>query len=132
MKRTVKVYQATFEKKEQFKGLQRFISIEREVEREGKHQTTLSYHISSLQASARRFAHGIVFHRGGIENRLHWVKDVVFKEDDSSITMGAGPQNFSILRNIAINIFSNQGFKSMTSAIRFVADSIPSLIKLLI
>jgi len=132
VKRLVKVYPATDDLKNQFKGLKRFISIEREVEREGKHQTTLSYHISSLEASARRFAHGIVEHRGGIENRLHWVKDVVFKEDESSITAGAGPQNFSILRNIAINVFSSQGFKSMTSAIRFVADEIPSLMKLLI
>lgn len=132
VKRTVKVYQATDEMRSQFKGLQRFLSVEREVEREGKRQTTFSYHISSLEVSARRFSHGIVEHRGGIENRLHWVKDVVFKEDDSSITKGSGPQNFSILRNIAINIFSNQGFKSMTNAIRKVADSIPSLMKLLI
>ncbi len=132
IKRTVKVYFATDETKDQFKGLQRFISIERDVEREGRRETTLSYHISSLDVSARRFALGIVAHRGGIETRLHWVKDVVFKEDDSSITTGQGPKNFSILRNMAINIFSTQGFKSMTSAIRFVAYSIPSLIKLLI
>ncbi len=52
------------------------------------------------------------------ENRLHWLKDVVFKEDDSSITAGKGPQKISILRNMAINIFSRRGFKSMTSAIR--------------
>jgi hypothetical protein len=52
--------------KKPFKGLKRFISIERKAEREGKRQTTLSYHLSSLEVSARRFAHGIVEHRGGI------------------------------------------------------------------
>lgn len=132
VKRTVKIYPATGEMMTQFKGLQRFISIEREVVRYGQCETTLSYHISSLEASARRFAHGIVGHRGGIENRLHWVLDVVFKEDDSSITKGSGPQNFSVLRKIAINIFAKKGFKSITNAIRKVADEIPSLMKLLI
>ncbi len=88
----------------QFRGLQRFFCVERPVKREGQHETTFSDSLSSLETSARRFAFGIVGHRGGIENRLHWVKDVVFKEDDSSIIAGSGPPNFSILRNIAINI----------------------------
>jgi hypothetical protein len=69
---------------------------------------------------------------GATENRLHWVLDVVFKEDDSSITKGSGPQNFSVLRKIAINIFAKKEFKSITNAIRKVADEIPSLMKLLI
>ncbi|MBD2293237.1 transposase [Anabaena sphaerica FACHB-251] len=39
-----------------------------------------------------------------IENRLHWVKDVVFKEDDSKIRLGHAPANLSVLRAIALNI----------------------------
>lgn len=131
VKRTVKIYPASDEMAHQFQGLQRFICVERDVEREGQRETTLSYHISSLEASARRFSLGIVGHRGGVENRLHWVLDVVFKEDDSSITTSSGPQNFSLLRKIAINIFSSQGFKSITGAIRKVADDILPLVELL-
>ena len=40
----------------------------------------------------------------GIENSLHWVLDVVFKEDDSRIRMGHGDWNFSVIRRIALNL----------------------------
>jgi predicted transposase YbfD/YdcC len=47
--------------------------------------------------TASEFADGIRGH-WGIENRLHWVKDVVFKEDSSRIRTGNAPANFSIVR----------------------------------
>jgi hypothetical protein len=51
----------------------------------------------------------------GIENRLHWVKDVVFKEDASRVYQGNTPANFSIVRAIAINIFRQNGYDSVTT-----------------
>ena len=40
----------------------------------------------------------------GIENRLHWVKDVVFGEDAAPFSNYNAATNWSIIRNIAINL----------------------------
>lgn len=40
----------------------------------------------------------------GIENRLHWVLDVAFNEDDHTLSKGYAPQNFNILRQLALNL----------------------------
>ncbi|MEZ4711192.1 MAG: ISAs1 family transposase [Caldilineaceae bacterium] len=39
-----------------------------------------------------------------IENSLHWVLDIAFREDESRIRKGNGPQNFAVLRHIALNL----------------------------
>jgi predicted transposase YbfD/YdcC len=40
----------------------------------------------------------------GIENRLHWVLDVVFNEDRGRTRKDNGPENFAVLRHLAVNI----------------------------
>jgi hypothetical protein len=40
----------------------------------------------------------------GIENELHWVLDMAFDEDRSRIRRGSGPDNFALLRKIALNL----------------------------
>ncbi len=40
----------------------------------------------------------------GIENSLHWVLDVAFREDDCRIRKDNAPQNFAMLRQIAVNL----------------------------
>lgn len=39
-----------------------------------------------------------------IENSLHWWVDVTLREDESRIWMDAGPENFAIMRHIALNL----------------------------
>jgi predicted transposase YbfD/YdcC len=72
-----------------------------------------------LVGNAVTFAQGIRGH-WGIENRLHWVKDVVFDEDRSSIHTGQAPANLSLLRAIALNVLRRSGYSSITSAQRFL------------
>jgi len=59
--------------------------------------------LSSVNASPKRL---LALNRGhwGIENRLHWVRDVTFDEDRSQVRTGAGPRMMATMRNIAISL----------------------------
>ena len=92
--------------------------------------TEISYYISSLAISATKFNKGIRAHCG-IENKLHWVKDVTFKEDSSKIKTGYAPENMSIIRNIVINVLRKNGYKNLAQATRLLSNSITQTSRLL-
>ena len=57
-----------------------------------------------------------------IENRLHWVRDVTFAEDQSQIRTGAGPQMMALLRNFTISLVRlRHKAKWITQALRDLA-----------
>ncbi|MEO0969412.1 MAG: ISAs1 family transposase [Cyanobacteria bacterium J06639_18] len=104
-------------------GLKRIIRVERLGKRADKPYSETMYYISSMNFEAYDFALGIRGH-WGIENRLHWVKDVVFNEDRAQMIDGYAATNFSIIRSFVINLFRRNGFNSMTKAIRHCAHNI--------
>lgn len=110
-------------------GIQSLIKVERTGTRAGKKYHEVVCYISSLILSAKDFAQGIRGH-WGIENSLHWVKDVVFNEDNSNIRAGNAPANFSIFRAIALNILRQNGHASITTAQRFLSHDIDKLLRL--
>lgn len=61
------------------------------------------YYISSAPLTAERAAHAVRGH-WAIENSLHWVLDVTFKEDQSRLRKGHGAQNMAIVRHFALNL----------------------------
>jgi predicted transposase YbfD/YdcC len=82
--------------------------VERSVKqvKSGKTHEEVVFLITSLspeQASPERL---LALNRGHweIENRLHWVRDVTFGEDQSQIRKGAGPRMMATLRNLAISL----------------------------
>lgn len=79
------------------------------AERRMDHEVTVKfrYYISSLATGAHHHL-DIVRGHWSIENQVHWVLDVAFREDDSRVRKGNGPQNFAILRHIALNLLKQE------------------------
>jgi predicted transposase YbfD/YdcC len=95
------------ERRSQWHGLQSVIEIESTRHVGEEVSVERRYYLSSLPASnpehARKFNRSIRAH-WGIENKLHWVLDVVFNEDGSRIRKGAAPLNMALMRKLALNL----------------------------
>jgi predicted transposase YbfD/YdcC len=65
------------------------------------------YFIASLSGNAVEFGHAVRDH-WHIENSLHWVLDVAFREDDCRVRQGYAAQNFAIIRHIALNLLRRE------------------------
>lgn len=61
------------------------------------------YYISSLGGNAEMISTAVRAH-WGVENSVHWVLDMVFREDESRMRMGNSPENFATLRRMALNL----------------------------
>ena len=61
------------------------------------------YYISSLESDAQRLLRATRSH-WGIENSVHWVLDLSFREDESRVRNGNAPQNLAIIRHMALNL----------------------------
>jgi len=73
----------------------------------GKTTVETRYYISSLPNNAQTFGESVRSH-WGIENPLHWVLDVAFREDECRIRKDNAPQNFAILRHISLNLLNQE------------------------
>ena len=111
-------------------GLQCFVQVQRSVRHKNKTTEDTAYFISSLPAAtpAAVFGAGIRGH-WGVE-AMHYTKDVTFKEDASKIRTKQAPENTSLIRNVAINLFRGAGYTNIAQAIRLVANDIPVLWRL--
>jgi hypothetical protein len=57
----------------------------------------------------------------GIENKLHWVRDVIFDEDRSQVRTGSGPRVMATLRNLAISVLRLAGVTNIAAGLRWAA-----------
>ena len=86
-----------------FPGLAAIGMVEAEVERNGATSRARRYYLCSARLTAAQFARAVRAH-WGVENRLHWVMDVVFHDDLMRLRTENGPANMAAIRHAALNI----------------------------
>jgi predicted transposase YbfD/YdcC len=86
-----------------FPNLAAIAMVEAETQRNGKTSRERRYYLSSARLDAKTFAKAVRAH-WGIENRLHWILDVVFHDDLARLRTGYGPENMAVVKHFAINI----------------------------
>jgi predicted transposase YbfD/YdcC len=89
---------------QQWEGIRSISKITATVLRNGKESVEERYYISSLPGNAAMINRAVRKH-WHIENKLHWVLDVLFKEDYCRVRTGNGAENLTTIRKIALNTF---------------------------
>jgi len=95
---------AWLQKRHDWPGLKSIIVVEYSSKtKAGKSRKETRYYISSLQKEAEFMASAIRDH-WGVENGLHWVMDMVFRDDECRIRKGNAPANFATIKHVASNL----------------------------
>lgn len=84
-------------------GATTIIKVRSRTELNDRCRTDARYYISSATLTAQAAAEAVRGH-WGIENRLHWVLDVVFGDDQARLRTGHGAKNMAVVRHFAINL----------------------------
>lgn len=117
-------------------GLKTLIRVESErhfkVGGHERHSTETRYYVASFCEPVADMARRI---RGywGVENKVHYVRDVTQGEDASRIRMNQLPQIFAVARNFALNLYRDHGFNNMAQAQRacqFGLDTLKRLFRM--
>lgn len=127
--RTVEVFAPPLSLDSRWIGIKSVIKIFRSGIR-GDHDyesDSPTYYISSLLPTSSLISQGIRRH-WSIENRLHWVKDVVTQEDTSPQLQGKASTNISLLKSWVLNLLRVHGFDSLTEALDYMSNNLPFLL----
>ena len=132
--REVFVYDDLYEiDKSKWSSVVETIKVKRTVYRKKQDKVPtieIAYFVSSKKLKAKEYNCGIRSH-WSIENSLHYVKDVTFKEDGSLIRTGNAPANLSVIRSLAISRLKILGCESFAQAIRLVGGKIREIGRLI-
>lgn len=128
--RLVSVFELPESIQQQWPGAQVGITVVRWGTRGEKPYFEQHYYISSWREKAAVLQERIRSH-WGIENPLHWVKDVVLGEDHSSIAAKPAAAVMGMVRNLVITLFRRAGHASITNAIDYFGNDLDQLLAML-
>lgn len=120
-------------KHQDWAGLKQGFEVVRERTQNGKTTVEVAHGITSLgpeRANAQRLLE-LTREHWGIENKLHYRRDVTMGEDASRIRKGAAPQVVAALRNSVIHVLSDVVAPSLASAIRTMGNRLSQALALL-
>jgi predicted transposase YbfD/YdcC len=100
-------YLSFLRKREQWAGLKSIVRIVAKREMDEKIETQTRYFISSLPANAKALLKAKRSH-WKIENQVHWVLDIAFREDESRVRKNHSSENLAVLRHMALNLLKNE------------------------
>ena len=92
--------------KNDWAGLTSFVCIESKRTFNGNVEREKRFYISSLNPDAKTLNNAVRSH-WAVENNLHWVLDVSFKDDDSRIRRGMASENMVVMKHLAINLLKS-------------------------
>jgi len=101
-------------------GLQTVVMVERERRIGDKTQRETVYYLSSLPPDAERIL-AVTRAHWSVENTFHWTMDMVFGEDASRVRLDEAPENFAVIRHIAMNLLKRHPGKQSLKRKRFRA-----------
>jgi predicted transposase YbfD/YdcC len=90
-----------------WKGLRSIGMVQSERRIGEKVSKETRYYIMSFEKEVQTFAYAVRTH-WGIENKVHWVLDIAFREDDSRVRTGHADHNLAVLRHIALNLLRQE------------------------
>jgi predicted transposase YbfD/YdcC len=96
----------------EWRDIRSFVMVERIRQTAKTTSTETHFYLSSLKPDAKLVAEAIRAH-WGIENGLHWMLDVVFREDDQRIRDQRGAENFAVLNRLALMLLRNEKTKKI-------------------
>jgi predicted transposase YbfD/YdcC len=127
---TVSTFELTQTIQQRWAGAQQAVHIRYVGKRQGQPYQEDVYYLTSLKGDATDLMERIRAH-WGIENRLHWVKDVVMQEDGASIRASAPASLMAILRNLVVSLFRVHGYPSIIKAIDLLSHDFDRLLPML-
>jgi len=120
--RTVTVFHdiGWLQQNHQWPGLKSVVMVESERETEGKVETETRFYITSLTLLANAVGPMIRSH-WMVENGLHWVLDMIFRDDECRVRTDNAPFNLAIVKHIALNVLRTRKSKDSLRMRRKVA-----------
>ena len=100
--------------REEWVDLQAIVRVARTKVEGGKETFEVAHYICSRRGSAEELGSASRGH-WGIENGLHWVLDVIFREDDSRLKDRTAAENLGLLRRVAVSLLSQDQSKGSVS-----------------
>ena len=99
-----------------------------------REEREVSYAITSAPAEHADAARLLRVQRGhwGIENKVHWVRDVTFGEDSSRVRTGAAPEVLAACRNVVTALLRRAGYDNIAAALRTLAGRYPAAVALVL